>query len=921
MQIKGLTLDVIGDRFLDLLPMLVIAVIGTIVLELTVYFILHRVLKSRFALPYTLVAPAAVALLLFTVYPFVYNIRLAFSDLRLKTMACYIPNTDITNAPCSLGQAALNAEVEAALDGMPLRAEPSDAADVLLTLGQGDTLFVTGRSKAAGYVASSGVATTEEGRVCNPLDRECIAAQRENQAQSAVQDERDWWEVRADNDVTGWIPNNTFFMPQGVDVYAESLGGGDVLGNVAEDQEVRLVTRESQTWYEVTTEDGVTGWVTVEPNQSNLYIAGADTPLYEERSLQTETVTSLAPDAEARLLREEPVVWTAVTLESGETGWLNAELNETELYHTESETPVYPEYGIITEEPVSTLESGAQAAIVSENSQTWYLVSTLDGLQGWTNGLLGTSDAVTLTEDTEILSEIGGDASVGSAAGGDIVVLLTTTVQDDEPWSQILTNSGVNGWIQFEATELTEITYLQEPALLLSEAGSGEVAAELSNGTQLQELDSTSVTWYQIQFSEGETGWVSAPPSEITTVYATIDEAPAYAEFGSTETEVETIPAETDLTVSERREEIWYQVQTSEGIGWTTIAPREIQTIATLPEAADAHSDPSQSAEAVASVAEGQRVELGESQVGYWYQIRTAQDDDELVGWVSAQPREEITTEREIVLYSLDYGWDNFKRVFVSEDPATGEVQGWGRLLQTENSTFPRLMANTVIWTFSNVIFHTIFGMILALLLNQEGLRFRAIYRTILILPWAIPQVIIVLAWRGEFNFQFGFVNTMLKDLGLDPVNWLQSPTEAFFAVTFVNIWLGIPFYMVTLLGGLQSIPGDYYEAAEMDGANFWNRFRSITVPLIRPVAVPIVTLDVIWTFNNFNVIYMITEGRPNESTNILVTALYNAAFGRNGSFQLGFASAFSLVIFAVLFLFAIVWITQSGALKGIYEK
>lgn len=94
-----------------------------------------------------------------------------------------------------------------------------------------------------------------------------------------------------------------------------------------------------------------------------------------------------------------------------------------------------------------------------------------------------------------------------------------------------------------------------------------------------------------------------------------------------------------------------------------------------------------------------------------------------------------------------------------------------------------------------------------------------------------------------------------------------------------------------------------------------------MTVPLIRPVAVPIVTLDVIWTFNNFNVIYLITKGEPNESTNILVTALYNAAFGENGQFQLGFAAAFSLVIFVVLFLFASFWVTSSGALKGVYES
>ena len=269
----------------------------------------------------------------------------------------------------------------------------------------------------------------------------------------------------------------------------------------------------------------------------------------------------------------------------------------------------------------------------------------------------------------------------------------------------------------------------------------------------------------------------------------------------------------------------------------------------------------------------------------------------------------------------MQYGWDNFKRVFVDEDPATGEIRGWGRLLQTENSTFPRLMRTTLIWTFFNVIFHLVFGMILALTLNQKDLKFKTIYRAIIILPWAIPQVIIALTWKGEFHFQFGFVNTMLQDIGLEPVEWLRSPNPALVAVTLVNIWLGIPFYMITLLGGLQSISDDYYEAAAMDGANAFEKFRAITIPLLRPVAVPIITLDVIWTFNNFNVIFLITGGAPNESTNILVTALYNAAFGANGQFQLGFAAAFSLVIFVVLLLFSVLWVTQSGALKGIYER
>jgi arabinogalactan oligomer / maltooligosaccharide transport system permease protein len=122
---------------------------------------------------------------------------------------------------------------------------------------------------------------------------------------------------------------------------------------------------------------------------------------------------------------------------------------------------------------------------------------------------------------------------------------------------------------------------------------------------------------------------------------------------------------------------------------------------------------------------------------------------------------------------------------------------------------------------------------------------------------------------------------------------------------------------MVVILGGLQSIAGDYYEAAEMDGASRWQQFRAVTLPMLRPVLGPAVTLGAIWTFNNFNVIFLVTEGGPAEKTNILVTGLYNAAFGFS---RYGFAAMFSLVIFAILFIFCFFWIRWSGALKGVYD-
>lgn len=269
-------------------------------------------------------------------------------------------------------------------------------------------------------------------------------------------------------------------------------------------------------------------------------------------------------------------------------------------------------------------------------------------------------------------------------------------------------------------------------------------------------------------------------------------------------------------------------------------------------------------------------------------------------------------------LYGLDYAIKNFTDVFFRV--RDGEIVGWGRLLRTADSTFPVLLLRTVLWTVTNVIFHFTIGMGLALIMNQK-ISFKPIYRALIVIPWAIPGVIVGLTWRQEFHAQYGFVNALISGLGGQPISWLDDPTAAFVAVVFVNIWLGVPFYMIMLLGGMQSISSDYYEAAEIDGASAFQRFNYITMPLLRPIIIPAVTLDVIWTFNKLDIIFLVTGGGPQESTNILVSALYNAAFGPAATTQIGFAAAFSIIIFFILFMFAVVWITTSGGLKEIYDR
>src|SRR5437762_2550268 len=228
------------------------------------------------------------------------------------------------------------------------------------------------------------------------------------------------------------------------------------------------------------------------------------------------------------------------------------------------------------------------------------------------------------------------------------------------------------------------------------------------------------------------------------------------------------------------------------------------------------------------------------------------------------------------------------------------------------------ILLKTVIWTVVNIVFHVTIGVFLAVVLHQKFIRGKPIWRVALILPWALPQYITALTWRGMFNYEFGAVNLLItKYLHLPPVQWLTSPLEAFFAVIITNIWLGFPFMMVIALGGLQSIPDDLYEAADVVGASKWFQFWNITVPLLWPVMIPAITLGVIWTFNNINVVWLVSYvGEPADSTHILVSYVYKAAFSM---YRFGWAAALSVVIFAILLTFSQVFAKRTKVIESIY--
>jgi arabinogalactan oligomer/maltooligosaccharide transport system permease protein len=225
-------------------------------------------------------------------------------------------------------------------------------------------------------------------------------------------------------------------------------------------------------------------------------------------------------------------------------------------------------------------------------------------------------------------------------------------------------------------------------------------------------------------------------------------------------------------------------------------------------------------------------------------------------------------------------------------------------------------LGKTIIWTLVNLLFHLIFGISIALMLNRQ-IAGRGIFRALLILPWAMPQYISALTWKGMFNYQYGQINLMLQKIGIPPVEWFSNETFAFIAPIITNIWLGFPFIMVVTLGGLQSIPRDLYEAADIDGASPVQKFFNVTLPMLKPVLAPAVILGTIWTFNNLNVIWLVTErGLPADKSHILVTYVYKAAFTY---YRYGYAAAFSVFIFLILLGIILVYLRQSKTLERAY--
>ncbi|QJD83810.1 carbohydrate ABC transporter permease [Cohnella herbarum] len=208
----------------------------------------------------------------------------------------------------------------------------------------------------------------------------------------------------------------------------------------------------------------------------------------------------------------------------------------------------------------------------------------------------------------------------------------------------------------------------------------------------------------------------------------------------------------------------------------------------------------------------------------------------------------------------------------------------------------------TVVWAVAATLTTYLLGTIVAVLIQQKGIRLKAFWRTMLVIPFAVPNLVSLLVFRNLLNEEFGPINQYLELLGLSGLPWLNDPTWARITVIFVNLWLGFPLIMILVSGILTTIPKDLYEAAEVDGAPRFYTFRVITLPLVLYSTAPILIMQFAGNFNNFNVIFLLTNGNPvvpeyvyAGGTDLLVTWLYKLTLTNN---QYNFASVLSILVF-----------------------
>jgi multiple sugar transport system permease protein len=256
--------------------------------------------------------------------------------------------------------------------------------------------------------------------------------------------------------------------------------------------------------------------------------------------------------------------------------------------------------------------------------------------------------------------------------------------------------------------------------------------------------------------------------------------------------------------------------------------------------------------------------------------------------------------------------YSTMDNVIMNKNPVFVGVANYITVLT--DAVFQRAILNTLYFTIMSVVWHLIIGMSFALLLNTKLLDpvTKSLFRVVYILPWVFTAVIIAILWRLMLNPN-GIINYFLTTLNIinEKVEWLSSTRLALHSLTFINIWAGYPFYMVSLLAGLQGIPKELYEAATIDGANSSQLFRFVTLPQLKPIIISMAMLDLIWTTQQFSLVWMTTGGGPIHVTEMLSTYTYKLAFS---SYQFSAASTSAVLILVISIVIALFYVRYQKA-------
>ncbi len=286
--------------------------------------------------------------------------------------------------------------------------------------------------------------------------------------------------------------------------------------------------------------------------------------------------------------------------------------------------------------------------------------------------------------------------------------------------------------------------------------------------------------------------------------------------------------------------------------------------------------------------------------------ISVALDREETLGYVLVAPVVLILLG--LVAYPFCYA------IYLSLTDRTIGAEGRFVGLQTilglwENQIYRQTVRNTLIFTAGATVLKLLLGLAVALLIN-ESIPFRKLIRAAILLPWIVPTVLSGLAWQWMFTPNFSVVNWILINVGLlkTGLPWLTNADLALFCVILVNAWRATPFFGITLLAGLQTIPQELYEASAIDGAGRWHRFRHVTLPLLMPILTITLVLSIIWTFSDFQVVYSLTRGGPMNSTHVLATLSYQVGLQTG---KIGEGVAISLTMLPLLLVLVVVQLRQ----------